>query len=92
MVTEKEVVEELYKIVEDGANPREARDAIAKKFPDWNDPKKLKQIIPKVERMFPTIRQTYIRKTSYFKVFLIGADNIRARGKRLEELNKPVKA
>jgi hypothetical protein len=92
MVTEKDVVEELYKIVEDGANPREARDAIAQKYPEWNDLTKLKQIIPKVERMFPAIRQTYIRKTSYFKIFLIGADNIRARGKRLEDLNKASKA
>jgi len=92
MTTEKDVIDELYKIVEDVANPREAREAIAQKFPEWNDLKKLKQIIPKVERMFPAIRQTYIRKTSYFKIFLIGADNIRARGKRLEELNKAAKA
>ena len=92
MATEKEVIEELYKIVEDGANPREAREAITQKFPDWNDPKKLKPILPKVEKMLPAIRQTYMRKTSYFKIFLIGADNIRARGKRLEELNKASKA
>ncbi|MHA1130330.1 MAG: hypothetical protein ACTSRC_17660 [Candidatus Helarchaeota archaeon] len=88
MTTEKEVINELYTVVKDGANPREAREAINTKFPDWNDSKKLRKIIPKVKKMFPTIRQTYIRKTSYFKVFLIGPDNIRARGKRLDELKK----
>ena len=86
MTPEKEVVDELYKIVAEGANPREAREAINKKFPDWDDPKKLKKIIPKIKKMFPAIRQTYIRKTSYFKIFLIGPDNIRARGKKYTEL------
>ena len=86
MATAKEVIDELFKIVDDGDNPREAREAINAKFPDWNDPKKLKTIIPKVEAMFPAIRQTYIRKTSYFRIFLIGADNIRARGKKLSEV------
>lgn len=86
MATDKEVIDELYKIMEDGANPREAREAINKKFPDWNDPQKLKPLLPRVESMFPAIRQTYIRKTSYFKIFLIGPDNIRARGKKLDEL------
>ena len=86
MKSEKEVIDELYKIVAEGANPREAREAINKKFPDWNNPKKLKGIIPKVKKMFPAIRQTYIRKTSYFKIFLIGPDNIRARGTKYTEL------
>ncbi|MHA1265873.1 MAG: hypothetical protein ACTSRS_11625 [Candidatus Helarchaeota archaeon] len=86
MATEKEVINELYKIIEDGANPREAREMIKQKFPEWDDPKKLRRIIPKVEVKFPDIRKTYIRKTSYFKIFLIGPDNIRARGKKLEEL------
>ncbi|MHA1650554.1 MAG: hypothetical protein ACTSYB_10215 [Candidatus Helarchaeota archaeon] len=85
MATEKEVIDELYKIIAEGANPREARLAISKKFPDWDDRKKLQKIIPKVEKMFPTIRQTYIRKTSYFKIFLIGPDDIRARGKKFPQ-------
>ena len=46
MTNAKEVINELYKIIEDGANPREAREAINKQFPDWNDPKKLKAILP----------------------------------------------
>lgn len=86
MVTEQEVVDALFKLVDEGANPREAREAINQKFPDWNDRKKLKSILPKVENKFPAIRKTYIRKTSYFKIFLIGHDNIRARGKKLSEL------
>ncbi len=88
MTTEKEVIDVLYEVVAEGANPREARETINQKFPDWNDPAKLKKIIPKVEKKFPAIRQTYIRKTSYFKIFLIGPDNIRARGKRLDEVIK----
>lgn len=87
MATEKEVIEELVKLVDDAANPREARTAINEKFPDWNDREKLKRIVPKVERRFPAIRQTALRKTAYFKIFLIGADDIRARGKKLSELN-----
>ncbi len=86
MATEKDVIDELFKIIDDGANPREARESINQKFPDWNDSKKLKTIIPKVEAKFPAIRKTYIRKTSYFRIFLIGADNIRARGKKLSDL------
>jgi hypothetical protein len=86
MATEKEIIGVLFKLVEEGANPREAREAINQQFPDWNDRKKLKPLVPKVEKMFPAIRQTYIRKTSYFKIFLVGADNIRARGKKLSEL------
>jgi len=86
MATEKEVVNELFKIIDEGANPREARDVINQKFPDWNDRNKLKKILLKVQNMFPVIRKTYIRKTSYFKIFLIGADNIRARGKKLSEV------
>jgi hypothetical protein len=35
-----------------------------------------------VEKQVPTIRQTALRRTGYFKVFLIGADDIRARGKK----------
>ena len=86
MATEKEVIDELFNIVAEGANPREARTTINNKFPDWNDRNKLKRIIPKVERKLPSIRQTYIRKTSYFKIFLIGTDDIRARGKKLTEI------
>ncbi|NVM54170.1 MAG: hypothetical protein HWN66_10760 [Candidatus Helarchaeota archaeon] len=86
MSNEKAIVDELYKLVDEGANPREAREAINEKFPDWNDRTKLQRILPKVENMFPAIRKTYIRKTSYFKLFLIGADNIRARGKKLTEI------
>ncbi|MHA1428553.1 MAG: hypothetical protein ACTSQI_21425 [Candidatus Helarchaeota archaeon] len=52
MTTEKEVINELYTVVKDGANPREAREAINTKFPDWNDSKKLRKIIPKVKKMF----------------------------------------
>ena len=86
MATGKEVIDELFKIIDDGGNPREARETINEKFPDWNDPKKLKPLLPKVEAMFPAIRQTYIRKTSYFRLFLIGTDNIRARGKKISEI------
>ena len=89
MATDKEVIEELVKLVDDALNPREARMAINEKFPDWNDREKLKKIISRVEKRFPAIRQTALRKTAYFKIFLIGADDIRARGKRLSELNVP---
>ena len=85
MVTEKEVIEFFTKLVAEGANPREARVAINEKFPDWNDRNKLKRITSKVERKFPAIRQTVLRKTDYFKIFLIGPDDIRARGKKFPQ-------
>ncbi len=91
MADEKEVIEALVQLVEDAANPREARIAINQQFPDWDDREKLKKLLPRVERRFSALRQNALRKTSYFKIFLIGPDDIRARGKRLSELNKACK-
>ena len=86
MASEKEVVDELYKLVDDAANPREARVTINKKFPDWDSREKLRRIIPKVERRFPAIKRTQFRKTAYFKIFLIGPDDLRARGKKIPQI------
>ncbi|MFX1294154.1 MAG: hypothetical protein ACFFD2_04760 [Promethearchaeota archaeon] len=85
MASEKEVIAEIVKLVSEGSNPREVRIAINRKFPDWNDRNKLKRITPKILKQFPAIRKTALRITDYFKIFLIGSDDIRARGKKFTQ-------
>ncbi len=85
MATEKEVIEEITKMIAEGANPRETRIAVNEKFPDWNDRNKLKRLEKKIIASFPDIRKTALRRTEYYKIFLIGSDDIRARGKKFTQ-------
>ena len=74
----QEVVNKIIELIEDAYNPREARKIINEQFPDYNHSEKLRTLITDVLRHFDKKKRDALKKTQYFKYFLIGEDKISA--------------
>ncbi|MHA1231463.1 MAG: hypothetical protein ACTSRP_19160 [Candidatus Helarchaeota archaeon] len=78
--TSNKIVDEIVRLIEDAYNPRETREFINNKYPEYNDNEKLKSIIPKVLQKFDRKKQQYLKKTEYMNYFLIaGKDIVKSR-------------
>ncbi|MHA1268533.1 MAG: hypothetical protein ACTSPY_01980 [Candidatus Helarchaeota archaeon] len=76
MGNDQNIINKIIKLIEDAYNPREARKAINDEFPEYNNSSKLKPLIPKVINHFNKKKQEALRRTQFFKYFLIGEDKI----------------
>ncbi|MHA1268532.1 MAG: hypothetical protein ACTSPY_01975 [Candidatus Helarchaeota archaeon] len=75
-VKDEQVADEIVKLIKDAYNPRETRESINKKFPEYNDNDKLKRIIPIVLKKFDKKKQAHLKKTEYLTYVLIAGDDI----------------
>lgn len=80
MSNEDDVVKKIIELIEDAYNPRETRKIIDDLYPSYNDKSKLKNLIPEIIRHFDKNKQEALRKTQFFKYFLIGQDHIKTFG------------
>ena len=79
MNNENEIINKVIELIEDAYNPRESRKIINKEFPDYNDKNKLKTIIPEIIKHFDKTKRAAIKKTQFFKYFIVGEDKIQSK-------------
>ncbi|MBD3230973.1 MAG: hypothetical protein GF329_22530 [Candidatus Lokiarchaeota archaeon] len=78
MGRDQEVIDKIRDLIIEAYNPRAARIKINEIFPDYNDKDKLENIVPKVMKSFDIDKRKALKKTQYFKYFLIGEDTLKA--------------
>ncbi|MHA1312242.1 MAG: hypothetical protein ACTSQO_15105 [Candidatus Helarchaeota archaeon] len=74
--SDEEVVNEIVRMINEAYNPRETREAINEKFPEYNDKEKLKSLVPKILSKFDKKKQQHMKKTEYLMYFLIAGKDI----------------
>ena len=69
-VNDDKIIEEIVKMIKDAYSPREAREEINSKYPEYDDREKLEKLIPKVLSNFDNKKQKQMKKTEYMMYFL----------------------
>jgi hypothetical protein len=62
---EDEVVDEIVRLIEEAYNPKETREVINEKFPDYASKEKIQEITPKVLSKFDDKKRKHLKKTEY---------------------------
>ena len=77
MVDDQEVINKIVELIKNASNPRETRKVINKDYPVYDDEGKLKLLIPEIVKKFDKKKRDALKKTQFFKYFLIGEDTIK---------------
>jgi len=73
-----DIVKKIIELINEAYNPREARNVINEQYPEYNNQTKLKQLIPTILKQVDKKKQDALKKTQFFKYFLIGEDTIKS--------------